>query len=172
MIDYHVVKNWAFDKVRYDYTERDCMLYALGIGMGSEPTDSDELRFVYEQGLRVVPTMAAVMGAPGAWWKDPRTGANAVRLVHGEQHLRFHRPLPVRGFRPARATMTCSMKISCATTSPAGCACWIGNMPAWVTLSSTWPTWPRSTNSAPTRTSNCSLPTSAMPRRRGWRACG
>jgi acyl dehydratase len=97
MIDYHVVKNWAFDKVRYDYTERDCMLYALGIGMGSEPTDSDELRFVYEQGLRVVPTMAAVMGAPGAWWKDPRTGADAVRLVHGEQHLRFHRPLPVRG---------------------------------------------------------------------------
>lgn len=97
MIDYHVVKNWTFDEVRYQYTERDCMLYALGIGLGADPTDAHQLRYVYEAGLQALPTMAAVMGAPGAWWKDPRTGADAVRLVHGEQHLRFHQPLPVSG---------------------------------------------------------------------------
>jgi len=97
MLDYHVVKNWIFEEVRYRYTERDCMLYALGIGMGFDPCDARQLRYVYEDGLHVVPTMAAVMGAPGAWWKDPRTGADATRLVHGEQHLRFYKPLPGAG---------------------------------------------------------------------------
>ena len=97
MLDYQVVKNWAFDEVRYRYAARDCMLYALGIGIGADPCDARQLRYVYEGGLQVMPTMAAVMGAPGAWWKDPRTGADALRLVHGEQHLRFHRPLPTAG---------------------------------------------------------------------------
>ncbi|MFP6850467.1 MAG: MaoC/PaaZ C-terminal domain-containing protein [Pseudomonas sp.] len=97
MIDYHVVKNWVFDEVRYSYSERDCMLYALGVGLGCDPEDARQLRYVYEADLHAMPTMATVMGAPGAWWKDPRTGADAVRLVHGEQHMRFHRPLPVGG---------------------------------------------------------------------------
>jgi len=97
MLDYQVVKNWVFEEVRYRYTQRDCMLYALGIGMGADPGDARQLRFVYEDGLQVMPTMAAVMGAPGAWWKDPRSGADATRLVHGEQHLRFHHPLPTNG---------------------------------------------------------------------------
>jgi len=114
MIDYHVVKNWIFDPVRYSYTERDCMLYALGIGMGGDPSDANELRFVYEQRLQAVPTMAAVMGAPGAWWKDPRTGADALRLVHGEQHLRFHRPLPVSG------TVVVSNRVESLTDKGAG----------------------------------------------------
>ena len=97
MIDYDVVKNWIFEDVRYDYAERDVMLYALGVGLGQDPLDKGQLRNVYESGLQVMPTMAAIMGAPGAWWKDPRTGADALRLVHGEQHLRFHRPMPARG---------------------------------------------------------------------------
>jgi acyl dehydratase len=97
MLDYHVVKNWRFEDIRFRYTERDCMLYALGIGLGEDPCDARQLRYVYEDGLQVLPTMAAVMGAPGAWWKDPRTGADALRLVHGEQHLRFHAPLPTSG---------------------------------------------------------------------------
>lgn len=97
MIDYDVVKNWIFEDVRYDYAERDVMLYALGVGLGQDPLDKGQLRYVYESGLQVMPTMAAIMGAPGAWWKDPRTGADALRLVHGEQHLRFHRPMPARG---------------------------------------------------------------------------
>ena len=97
MIDYDVVKNWIFEDVRYDYAERDVMLYALGVGLGQDPLDKGQLRYVYEDGLQVMPTMAAIMGAPGAWWKDPRTGADALRLVHGEQHLRFHRPMPAHG---------------------------------------------------------------------------
>lgn len=46
--------------------------------------------------------MASILGAPGVWWRDPRTGADAVRLVHGEQHLRIRKPLPPRGELIAR----------------------------------------------------------------------
>jgi acyl dehydratase len=102
MIDYHVVKSWKFEDVRYEYTARDSMLYALSVGLGAEPTDRGQLRYVYEKDLHAVPTIATVMGAPGAWWRDPRTGANALKLVHGEQSLRLIRPLPAQGCLIAR----------------------------------------------------------------------
>lgn len=97
MIDYHVVKAWAFDDTHYSYTERDSILYALSLGLGADPMHSGQLRYVYEKGLLAIPTMATVMGAPGAWWRAPRTGADALKLVHGEQHLRLLRPLPTHG---------------------------------------------------------------------------
>jgi acyl dehydratase len=102
MIDYAAVKNWSFDEVPYHYTERDTMLYALAIGLGRDPLDARELRYIYEADLHAMPTMATLMGAPGPWWKDPRTGADATKLVHGEQRLRLLRPLPVKGLLLAR----------------------------------------------------------------------
>jgi acyl dehydratase len=102
MINYHVVKNWSFDEVQYRFTARDSMLYALAIGMGGDPTESGELRFTYEKNLQAVPTMATLVGAPGAWWRDPRTGADATKLVHGEQRLRLLRPFPTHGALIAR----------------------------------------------------------------------
>ena len=44
------------------------MLYALGVGLGHDPMNEDELAFVYEKNLKVLPTMATVLGhgAPGA----------------------------------------------------------------------------------------------------------
>jgi acyl dehydratase len=94
MLDYHAVKNWDFGEIVHSYTARDVMLYALGIGIGSDPLDEGQLRFVYEKDLQTVPSMASVLGSPGFWWKDPRTGADWVKLVHGEQHLKLLKPLP------------------------------------------------------------------------------
>lgn len=102
MLDYHVCKNWAFDDIDVHYTERDTMLYALGLGFGEQPMDRGQLRFVYEKGLQAVPTMACVMGSPGIWWKDPRTGADPVKLVHGEQDVRLFGVLPTAGRLVAR----------------------------------------------------------------------
>jgi acyl dehydratase len=53
------------------------------------------LRFVFEKDLQAVPTMATVLGSPGFWWRDPRTGADWVKLVHGEQDVRLLKTLPV-----------------------------------------------------------------------------
>ena len=114
MLDYHACKNWRFDDIVHRYTERDTMLYALGLGYGSDPTDRGELRFVYEEELQAVPTMASVMGSPGIWWRDPRTGADPVKLVHGEQDLRLLRPLP------AAATLVARNRVHSITDKGAG----------------------------------------------------
>ncbi|MDR2188091.1 MAG: 3-alpha,7-alpha,12-alpha-trihydroxy-5-beta-cholest-24-enoyl-CoA hydratase [Azonexus sp.] len=97
MIDYQAVKNWNFGDIVHTYTQRDTMLYALGIGMGNNPLDAGELRYVYEKNLAAVPTMVAVLGTPGFWWRDPKTGADWVKLVHGEQRIRLCKPLPTEG---------------------------------------------------------------------------
>ena len=97
MLDYHVCKNWEFPDIVHRYTERDTMLYALGLGFGADPMDRGALRFVYERNLQAVPTMATVIGSPGVWWRDPRTGADFVKLVHGEQDVRLLRPLAPAG---------------------------------------------------------------------------
>ena len=102
MLDYHACKNWTFPDIVHHYTERDTMLYALGLGFGADPMDRGALRFVYEKNLQAVPTMATVMGSPGIWWRDPKTGADFVKLVHGEQDVRLLRPLAPQGTLIAR----------------------------------------------------------------------
>lgn len=102
MLNYQAVRDWDFGEIVQTYTQRDTMLYALGIGMGADPLDEGQLRFVFEKNLHAVPSMAAVLGAPGFWWRDPRTGADWVKLVHGEQHVQLHKPLPVEATVVAR----------------------------------------------------------------------
>jgi acyl dehydratase len=97
MLNYDFVKNWDFGTQVLAYTQRDTMLYALGIGMGADPLDTRELRFVYEQDLQALPTMAAALGNPVPWWQDARSGIDWVRGLHGEQSLTLARPLPTAG---------------------------------------------------------------------------
>lgn len=94
MLDYQAVKNWDFGDLSHTYTQRDTMLYALGVGLGADPMDAGQLRFVFEKDLQVLPSMVAVLGTPGFWWRDARTGADWVKLVHGEQRIQIFRPLP------------------------------------------------------------------------------
>jgi acyl dehydratase len=75
------------------YGPKDCMLYALGVGLGHDPMNEDELPFVYEKNLKVLPTMAAVLGYVGFWARDRNTGIDWVRIVNGEQGVTLHQPL-------------------------------------------------------------------------------
>jgi acyl dehydratase len=79
------------------YGPKDCMLYALGIGLGHDPMNEDELPFVYEKNLKVLPTMAAVLGYVGFWARDRDTGIDWVKMVNGEQGVILHRPLAGQG---------------------------------------------------------------------------
>ncbi len=97
MIDYSKLKARTFPGVEQTYTAKDTMLYALGLGYGYDPMDENQLQFVYEKNLKTLPTMAVVLGYPGFWMKDPDSGIDWVRLVHGEQSLTVHKPLPVAG---------------------------------------------------------------------------
>jgi acyl dehydratase len=102
VIDYHALKAWDFGEVRQAYSRRDTILYALGIGLGAEPLDAGHLRFVYGPQLQALPTMAAVLAMPRSGWSNPLVGANYLKLVHGEQHLRLFKPLPVEATARAR----------------------------------------------------------------------
>ena len=97
MIDYAALKARKFPEVEQTYTAKDTMLYALGLGYGYDPMDESQLRFVYEKNLKALPTMALVLGYPGFWVKDPDSGIDWVRIVHGEQSLTVHKPLPAAG---------------------------------------------------------------------------
>ena len=105
-MDYHNIKNWKFPEVDQTYTENDSILYALGIGFGQEPTNPQQLKYVYEKNMQTFPTMAVVLGYPGFWMKDPKAGVNWVKLVHGEQRLKIHKPLPTSGRVIGRGRIT------------------------------------------------------------------
>ena len=50
------------------------MLYALGVGLGHDPLNADELAFVYEKNLKVLPTFAADARLSGLLAARSRTG--------------------------------------------------------------------------------------------------
>jgi acyl dehydratase len=79
------------------YEPKDCMLYALGVGLGHDPMNEDELAFVYEKNLKVLPTMATVLAHSGSLVRNPGTGINWVMVVNGEQGFALHRPLAAHG---------------------------------------------------------------------------
>jgi acyl dehydratase len=79
--------------VEQAYEPKDCMLYALGVGLGHDPTNEDELAFVYEKKLKVLPTMATVIGHSGSLARNPNAGIDWVKVVNGEQGFTLHRPL-------------------------------------------------------------------------------
>jgi acyl dehydratase len=86
-----------FPEIRQAYGWRESVLYALGIGFGMNPLDERQLRFVDETKLKAVPTMANVLAYPGFWMRDLDTGIDWVKVVHGEQAMRLHHPLPPEG---------------------------------------------------------------------------
>ena len=71
-------------------TQRDTILYALGVG-------ATELEFVFEERLKALPTMPVVLGYPGFFWREPEYGVDWKRILHGEQSLQIHAPLPTEG---------------------------------------------------------------------------
>jgi acyl dehydratase len=87
------------------YTEKDVMLYALGIGLGHDPVDTRELAFVYEKNLKVLPTFPVVLGFQPFLLRDIGAGIDFEMTVHGEEHLILHRPLATSGAIVARHRM-------------------------------------------------------------------
>lgn len=84
------------DPMPTSWTSRDAMLYALGVGAGT-----GELAFTTENTQnvpqQVLPTMAVVLSG-GAFGAIGKVGSfNPAMLVHGEQAIELHGPIPVAG---------------------------------------------------------------------------
>jgi acyl dehydratase len=86
----------SVEDLQHVYDDRDTLLYAQSIGFGRDPVDRRELAFVYERGraLQTVPTMATVL-VPDLIPAD--LGWDYTRVLHAEQRLQLHRPLPAAG---------------------------------------------------------------------------
>jgi acyl dehydratase len=80
----------------HSWTSKDVMLYALGVGAGV-----DELAFTTENTadtpLQVLPTMAVVLGVGGFSAMRSIGSFNPAMLVHGEQAIELHGPIPTEG---------------------------------------------------------------------------
>lgn len=92
-----VLRNFQIKPIEHRYTAKDSMLYALGLGYGSEPTNPDHLQFVYEENLKSVPSICNVLAHPGFWVNDPSLEIDWVKILHGEQSFDIFKPLPPEG---------------------------------------------------------------------------
>lgn len=78
----------------HEYTWRDCVLYALGVGAKTD----GELEFLFEQsGPKVLPTFAVVPSFKTLVDIVQKLGADPMKILHGEQTVSLHRPIPPNG---------------------------------------------------------------------------
>jgi len=91
------LKQYTFAPMEQTLTFRDSIIYALGLGYGFDPNDRAQLQFVYEDGLRAVPSMCCVLGYPGFWIRAPELEIDWVKLLHGEHYYEIHQPIPTAG---------------------------------------------------------------------------
>src|SRR3990167_2226289 len=93
----------TFDPIPYQWNSKDTMLYALGVGCVPEK----ELDFIYEgRGPKVLPTFGVIAGMMSLGGMMGKIEMNLATLLHGEQSIIQHRPLPSDG------TVECVGRIS------------------------------------------------------------
>jgi acyl dehydratase len=91
-VKYPEILSCRAEPVAFSYTERDAILYALGVGVGTDSLGEAELQFVYEKGLRSLPTLSTILLGGANCLAD--AGINFRLMLHSEQRLRIHHPLP------------------------------------------------------------------------------
>jgi acyl dehydratase len=90
---YPEILSLTSDPAEIGYSERDAIIYALSVGAGLDTLDEGELRLVYEKDLRVLPTFAtALLNSSDNLFE--RAEINFRKVVHSEQRLKVHNPLP------------------------------------------------------------------------------
>ena len=78
------------------WSQDDVILYHLGVGAGIPPTDAAELEYTYEKNLKVLPSFSTVAsrGEFHHLLKVPGLEFNLALVLHGEQEIELHQPLP------------------------------------------------------------------------------
>jgi acyl dehydratase len=80
----------------YEWDKDQVILYHLGLGAGVPATDPGELEYCYEKNLKVLPSYGVipVFGALNGLGAVPGLEFNFAMLLHGEQDLEIHQPIP------------------------------------------------------------------------------
>ena len=74
------------------YTWKDAVLYALGVGSGFS-----ELDYCYEKELKVIPSFSIAAIFEFLSHVGMESNVNLAGILHGEQDLTFHNPIPPEG---------------------------------------------------------------------------
>ena len=96
-LDYEKLITWQEPAIIQKYSIQDTILYGLSLGYGGNPLDQNQLRFVYEKKLEVVPSMVTVLASPWGWLYRAQVEINPTLAVHGFQSIDLYKPLPVAG---------------------------------------------------------------------------
>jgi acyl dehydratase len=104
---------------QYTWTQDDVILYHLGVGAGVPATDPGELEYAYEKNLKVLPSFGVipVFGAMGGMAQVEGLSFNFAMLLHGEQDVTLHKPLP------AAATVTNRARVAELWDKGKACLC-------------------------------------------------
>lgn len=93
--------SWPVPDAEQRFTRHDTALYALSVGAGQDATDPRQRDLVdpWSNTLRALPSLPLVLGYPGFWLGGDEVqracGFSAARVLHVEQSVRLHAPLPV-----------------------------------------------------------------------------
>ena len=87
--------------VSKDYNWKDLVLYALGVGAGF-----DELAYCYEHQLKVIPSFSIASVFEFLAEVGMSSNADLSGILHGEQDIIFHNPIPTEGTLTTEGVIT------------------------------------------------------------------
>ena len=87
--------------VAREYTWKDVVLYALGVGAGF-----DELEYCYEHQLKVIPSFSIASVFDFLAEVGMNSNADLSGVLHGEQDIIFHNPIPIEGTLTTEGAIT------------------------------------------------------------------
>lgn len=84
--------------IKHQYTERDIILYALGVGVSTRHPDFLKFLFEMSEEFTALPTYAVIplMKCQEGLLDVPGLNINPAMILHGEQYLELHKPLNVQ----------------------------------------------------------------------------
>lgn len=153
----------------------DVILYHLGVGAGVPATDPNELAYCYEQNLKVLPSFGVcpVFGTLLGMMAVPGIKVNPMMILHGEQDIEIHKPIPTQADATHRARVTdifdrekgALIVVEAATTDDKGEPLFTNRFSAYVRGEGGWggERGPRPGNLPPEREPDRSVETPTLP---------
>lgn len=84
-----------------DYVWRDVAIYALGVGAGFS-----DIEYCWERKLKVIPSFSIASIFEFLTYIGLNSGMNLAGILHGEQELIFHKPIPTKGSLTTEGAIT------------------------------------------------------------------
>jgi acyl dehydratase len=135
------------------WTSKDSLLYALGVGAGATDPTGFELEFTTENSdgieQKALPTMPVVISAAGGGGRNPMDAIGTfdyAMLVHGEQAITLHQPVPVEGTATIKGRIAAMydkgkaavVVLESEAVDPSGAPLWTNTMSAFIRGEGGW----------------------------------